>query len=67
MKVFLALGCLVAAAAAHPDYSESWGEFKERFGKTYDNAVEEVDHQISSCYFQTLRLPGLPTGWQMYV
>ena len=49
MKDFLALVCLVAAALAHPDYSESWEEFKEKFGKTYDNAVEEVGrHHITS-------------------
>ena len=68
MKDFLALVCLVAAALAHPDYSESWEEFKEKFGKTYDNAVEEVGrHHISSCYFQTFRLTGLPTGWRMCI
>jgi len=54
MKVFLALGCLVAAAVAHPDYSESWGEFKERFGKTYDNAVEEATR--SSYWLANVRL-----------
>ena len=33
---------LAALAAAHPDYSDSWEEFKQSYGKQYDSAEEEV-------------------------
>ena len=33
----------VARAAAHPDYSDTWEEFKEKFNKEYESEDEEVD------------------------
>ena len=33
---------LAALAAAHPDYSDTWEEFKQSYGKQYDSAEEEV-------------------------
>ena len=39
----LLLAALAALAAAHPDYSDSWEEFKQSYGKQYDSAEEEVN------------------------
>ena len=39
----LLLAALAAQAAAHPDYSDSWEEFKQSYGKQYDSAEEEVN------------------------
>jgi len=41
MQGVLALS-LAVVATAHPDYSDTWPEFKERFGKEYGSAVEEA-------------------------
>ena len=41
MKVLL-LAVLVVSTLAHPDYSESFEEFKEKFGKEYESDEEEV-------------------------
>ena len=38
----LLLAALAALAAAHPDYSDTWEEFKQSYGKQYDSAEEEV-------------------------
>ena len=38
----LLLATLAALAAAHPDYSDTWEEFKQSYGKQYDSAEEEV-------------------------
>jgi len=37
----LLLAALAAQAAAHPDHSDSWEEFKQSYGKQYDSAEEE--------------------------
>ena len=29
-------------AAAHPDYSDTWEEYKQKFGKEYQSEDEEV-------------------------
>jgi len=33
--------CLAVAATAHPDYSDTWEEFKGKYGKDYADANEE--------------------------
>jgi len=33
--------CLAVAATAHPDYSDTWEEFKGKYGKDYTDANEE--------------------------
>ena len=44
MKVLLLTISLMAVSTlAHPDYSESWEEFKEKFNKEYESDEEEVD------------------------
>ena len=42
MKVLL-LAVLVVSTLAHPDYSDTWEEFKEKFNKDYESEGEEVD------------------------
>ena len=43
MKVLLlTLLSMVVFTLAHPDYSESFEEFKEKFGKEYESDEEEV-------------------------
>ena len=43
MKVLLlTLLSVVVSTLAHPDYSESFEEFKEKFGKEYESDEEEV-------------------------
>jgi len=42
MKILLITLTLVLAALAHPDYSESWGEFKEKYNKEYENDQDEA-------------------------
>ena len=42
MKVLL-LAMLVVATLAHPDYSDTWEQFKEKFKKEYESEEEEVD------------------------
>ena len=46
MKTFQSLSLLLAVSLgltfAHPDYSDSWEEFKQRFQKQYDSEEEEV-------------------------
>ena len=42
------LTLLVAAAAlvsAHPDYSDTWDEYKLTYNKQYSSEEEEVSHQ----------------------
>ena len=41
MKVLL-LAVLVVSTLAHPDYSDTWEEFKEKFNKEYESEDEEV-------------------------
>merc|ERR1719466_508358 len=41
MKCLALLSCLVVCATAHPDYSDSWEEFKDKYTKEYDDANEE--------------------------
>merc|ERR1719466_380010 len=41
MKCLALLCCLVVCATAHPDYSDSWEEFKGKYSKEYDDANEE--------------------------
>ena len=44
MKVLLlTISLMVVSTLAHPDYSESWEEFKEKFNKEYESDEEEVD------------------------
>ena len=46
MKTFQSLSLLLAVSLgltlAHPDYSDSWEEFKQKFQKEYDSEEEEV-------------------------
>ena len=42
MKMLL-LAMLVVSTLAHPDYSNTWEEFKEKFDKEYESEEEEVD------------------------
>ena len=44
MKVLLlTLLSMVVFTLAHPDYSDTWEEFKEKFNKEYESEEEEVD------------------------
>ena len=48
---------LAALAAAHPDYSDTWEEFKQSYGKQYDSAEEEVTLFIElSTIFQKIAI-----------
>ena len=40
--LWLTLFSVVVSTLAHPDYSESFEEFKEKFGKEYESDEEEV-------------------------
>ena len=40
-KVF-GLLLLIGASLAHPDYSDSWEEFKQTYEKEYESDMEEV-------------------------
>ena len=40
----------VGLAIAHPDYSDSWQEFKQKFNKQYDSEEDEVAYN----YIETL-------------
>jgi len=42
MKIFLLVSSLAMAALAHPDYSESWQEFKDKYDKEYETEEEET-------------------------
>ena len=42
MKLLL-LAMLVVSTLAHPNYSDTWEEFKEKFNKEYESDEEEVD------------------------
>ena len=42
MKTILSLALLLAVSAAHPDYSDSWEEFKLKFNKKYQSEEDEV-------------------------
>ena len=46
--IFLAI--LVVSTLAHPDYSETWEEFKEKFNKEYESEEEEVDQNLIESY-----------------
>ena len=46
MLLLFAVSCLLATSLAHPDYSESWTEFKEKFNKQYDTEEEEVQRAV---------------------
>jgi len=41
MNVLLAIACLVLGTLAHPDYSDSWEEFKGKYEKSYETQDEE--------------------------
>ena len=51
MKTFQSLSLLLAVSLgltlAHPDYSDSWEEFKQKFQKQYDSEEEEVGGECS--------------------
>jgi len=42
MRVFLVLSTVLLAVLAHPDYSDSWEEFKETYNKQYESEKEET-------------------------
>jgi len=42
MRVFLVLSAVLLAVLAHPDYSDSWEEFKEKYTKQYESNDEET-------------------------
>merc|ERR1712080_42692 len=42
MRTFLVLSCVLVAALGHPDYSDSWEEFKEKYSKQYQSDEEET-------------------------
>ena len=46
MKVLL-LAMLVVSTLAHPDYSDTWEQFKEKFDKAYESEEEEVDSSLN--------------------
>ena len=45
MKTVLSLlMAAVTLVAAHPDYSDTWEEFKQTYSKQYESEEEEVRH-----------------------
>merc|ERR1712179_766391 len=42
MRVLLVLSAVLLAVLAHPDYSDSWEEFKEKYTKQYESDDEET-------------------------
>jgi len=50
--IFLAI--LVVSTLAHPDYSETWEEFKEKFNKEYES--EEEENQRSAIWSSNVDL-----------
>merc|ERR1711872_366310 len=42
MRALVITFFLAAWANAHPDYSDSWEEFKDKYGKAYEDDDEEV-------------------------
>merc|ERR1711890_131277 len=42
MKIVLTLSWLVVATLAHPDYSDTWQEFKAKYAKEYETDDEET-------------------------
>lgn len=42
MQVLLVLSAVVLATIAHPDYSDSWEEYKQKYSKNYDSENEEA-------------------------
>ena len=42
MRVLI-FSLVVAMVMAHPDYSDSWEEFKGKYGKEYSDGDEEVN------------------------
>ena len=42
MRSSALLCCLVVYATGNPDYSDTWEEFKEKYGKESNDADEEV-------------------------
>merc|ERR1711997_1184176 len=45
MKTIVSLALLLAVSAAHPDYSDSWEEFKLKFNKKYQSEEDETYRQ----------------------
>merc|ERR1711936_813029 len=45
MKTILSLALLLAVSAAHPDYSDSWSEFKLKYNKNYQSEEDETYRQ----------------------
>ena len=43
MNKVLGLLLLISASLAHPDYSDSWEEFKQTYEKEYASDIEEVN------------------------
>ena len=52
----------VGLAIAHPDYSDSWQEFKQKHNKQYDSEEEEVAYNYIDSNFniKIICLSGLP-------
>ena len=50
-------------AMAHPDYSDSWEEFKGKYGKEYSDADEEVKILVEyTTYTSNCNCVGIQTG-----
>ena len=43
---------LVATSLAHPDYSDTWEEFKQKYEKEYESEDEEVKYWTSNGLLQ---------------
>ena len=48
--------CLAVAATAHPDYSDTWEEFKGKYGKDYADANEEVEKEREEEYTDIINI-----------
>ena len=46
MLRYLTLALVVATSLAHPDYSDTWEEFKQKYEKEYESEDEEVIHRL---------------------
>ena len=48
MNRYFACLLLISSALAHPDYSDSWEQFKQTYEKEYESEMEEVSEDLLS-------------------
>ena len=55
MNRYFACLLLISSALAHPDYSDSWEQFKQTYEKEYESEMEEVSEDLL-CFWINLVL-----------